>query len=112
MSLLRTSITAHEAIVTGSIANDGGAEVTETGFWYSPNATSEASEKNGIMVKASPTDANAEFSCKLEKLGTYTYYYVRTYARNKNGIAFSSSYATFTTLQADPDAGDNPTPDI
>ena len=111
-SVATESITAHEAIVTGSIANDGGAEVTETGFWYSPNATSEASEKNGIMVKASPTDANAEFSCKLEKLGTYTYYYVRTYARNKNGIAFSSSYATFTTLQADPDAGDNPTPDI
>ena len=69
-----------------------------------PNTT------NGKLIKSTQTTSNA-FSAKLTGLGTYTYYYVRAYAKNKNGIAFSSGYVTFTTLQSTPDPDDNPLPE-
>ena len=105
-----STITAHEAEVSGSIANNGGAEVTETGFWYSTQSNSTPNTTNGKLIKSTQTTSNA-FSAKLTGLGTYTYYYVRAYAKNKNGIAFSSGYVTFTTLQSTPDPDDNPLPE-
>lgn len=105
-------ITTREAVVSGSIANDGGAEVTETGFWYSTQNEYTATESNGTLVKSTATGDNNVFSAKLENLAPYTYYYVRCYARNKNGIAFSSSYTSFTTQQSVPDENDNILPEI
>lgn len=105
-----STITAHEAVVSGSIANNGGAEVVETGFWYSDQSSYDPDETNGKLVKSQQTTGNT-FSAKLTGLSTYTYYYVRTYAKNKNGIAFSSSYTTFTTLQSTPGQDDNPLPE-
>lgn len=104
-----STITAHEAEVSGSIANNGGAEIVETGFWYSDQSSSAPNATNGKLVKSQQATGSI-FSARLTGLGTYTYYYVRAYAKNKNGIAFSSSYITFTTLQSTPDQGDNPLP--
>lgn len=107
-SVTQESITAHTAEVSGSISYDGGAPITETGFWYSNKSAYEPDETNGKLVKAGTT--NAAFKVTLTGLGTHSYYYVRAYAKNKNGIAFSSSYTSFTTLQTTPEPDDNPTP--
>ncbi len=104
-----STITAHEAEVSGSIAHNGGADIVETGFWYSTQSSSTPNATNGKLVKSQQTTGSI-FSARLTGLGTYSYYYVRAYAKNKNGIAFSSGYITFTTLQSTPDQGDNPLP--
>lgn len=109
-SIEQSSVTAKTAVVTGTIAHNGGAEVTEQGFWYSDRSSSTPDETNGIFVKGQAA-GNGTFTATLSGLKAYTYYYVRAYAKNKNGIAFSSSYDSFTTLQTNPDSGDNPLPE-
>lgn len=108
-SVDQSSVTARTAEVTGTIAHNGGAEVTEQGFWYSDRSSSSPDETNGTLVKGRAA-ANNAFTATLNGLKAYTYYYVRAYAKNKNGIAFSSGYVSFTTLQTNPGQDDNPLP--
>lgn len=78
--------------LTGNVTNDGGASVVERGFCLntSPNPTIsnlKITNSNGLGV----------FSTVLTQLKEGTTYYVRAFALNAKGIAYSSEFK-FTTL--------------
>lgn len=79
--------------IEANIISDGGKSVTEVGIVYStsPNPTTT----NALIQHA----ANQEtFSVTLTNLTNGTKYYVRSYAKNSVGIAYSQ-VKEFTTLQ-------------
>ena len=108
-----TSVTVDDATVThegatfvGQLNSNGNADVTEVGFCWS-----EQSEPTlETASSAAATLDGTSFTLSVDGLGTYAYYYVRAYARNKNGVGYSYS-ATFRTQRAAPGAGDNRPPE-
>ena len=95
--------------MSANISNDGGASVTEVGFCWSEN------NSEPVIDEAKKNYAKAQvatnFSTKISGLKAATYYYVRAYAKNKNGISYSSGYSSFTTLTTTPGPDDNPLPE-
>lgn len=103
------NITASTADMWASISNDGGTGITEVGFcWSETNSEPEIDEAKKNYAKA-PTAT--QFSTRISGLKAATYYYVRAYARNKNGISYSSGHSNFTTLTTTPGPDDNPLPE-
>ena len=108
-----TSVTVDDATVThegatfvGQLNSNGNADVTEVGFCWS-----EQSEPTlETASSAAATLDGTSFTLSVDGLGAYAYYYVRAYARNKNGVGYSYS-ATFRTQRAAPGAGDNRPPE-
>lgn len=99
-----------KATFSASISYNGGADVSEVGFCWS-NSTSEPGIKdgNGKYAKAQ-LNSDGTFSLSISDLNPYTYYYVRAYAINKNGVAYSAGAATFTTDRDEPGGDDNQPP--
>lgn len=99
-----------KATFSASISYNGGADVSEVGFCWS-NSTSEPGikEGNGKYAKAQ-LNSDGTFSLNISDLNPYTYYYVRAYAINKNGVAYSAGAATFTTDRDEPGGDDNQPP--
>lgn len=82
------------AILNGNVTSDGGAPVTDRGFYYgtsqNPQTTgTQISEGNGIGVYSSPPSNNLT-------RGT-TYYFV-AYATNSAGTAYGNELSFTTTL--------------
>lgn len=77
-------ITAISAICEGKVTGDGGLEVTERGFCYSTTQYPQVSG-NHVTVGA----GMGSFSASLTQLTINTTYYVRAYATNKIGTAYS-----------------------
>ena len=103
------NVTANTADMSASISNDGGASVTEVGFCWSENNSEpviDEAKKNYTKAQVA-----TNFSTKISGLKAATYYYVRAYAKNKNGISYSSGYSSFTTLTTTPGPEDNPLPE-
>ena len=103
------NVTANTADMSASISNDGGASVTEVGFCWSENSSEpviDEAKKNYTKAQVA-----TNFSTKISGLKAATYYYVRAYAKNKNGISYSSGYSSFTTLTTTPGPDDNPLPE-
>ena len=84
-----SDITGVSFKVSSEIANNGGAEVTEKGFCYSTteNPTVESS-KNVVEGDA--------FETTIAELAPGTTYYVRAYATNSAGIAYSEQISVRT----------------
>ncbi len=87
-----TNITAYSAIVGGEIVNDGGEAVTERGVCYAGKT-----EPTTTDSKIASGEGVGIFSCMMEDLRPGTTYYARTYAINKQGIAYGNEIS-FTTL--------------
>ena len=88
-----TNITSSTAIANGEISDDGGSPVTERGICWdvTTNPTiygNHNSEGYGIGL----------FDSTMTQLSANTLYYVRAYAINTNGTAYSAN-VTFTTLK-------------
>jgi uncharacterized protein (TIGR02145 family) len=88
-----TSIGIDSVIVGGNITNDGGSSIVLRGVCYSntpnPNMGNMRTE-NGSGV--------GFFSTILRNLSPSTTYYVRSYAKNTNGVVVYGDEVTFTTL--------------
>lgn len=85
------SVTEAAALSGGSIASNGGTEVTARGICWStlPNPTisdNTSADSSGI----------AAFTCTMRNLSPSTTYYVRAYATNKNGTGYGPQ-VVFTT---------------
>lgn len=91
-----TDITSSTAIVHGEITFKGAPAYTERGFVYATkeNPTIEVSIEK---VTASVTE-DAQFSYMLKNLSLGVKYYVRAFAINGLGVAYSSNQETFTTV--------------
>lgn len=101
------------AIMYGKLTHDGGdgseeLDVTEVGFCWSENTSQPTLDNCNGMVKATLNEDNT-FTITATGLNAYTYYYIRAYAKNKNGVGYSS-YTTLRTKQTNPDGNDNPLP--
>lgn len=85
------NITTTTASLSASVTSDGGAEVTEKGFYYGTNnPPTEADTK--VVSAAAGTDITGE----LSGLTPNTRYYVRAFATNSQGTVMGS-VQVFTT---------------
>lgn len=112
-SVKEGSIGSTTATMEGKIASDGGdgseeLEISEVGFCWSEN-TSEPTIDKDSHVKATLDKESKTFTVNLTGLKAYTYYYVRAYAKNKNGVGYSY-YTTFRTERTTPGGDDNVPP--
>ena len=101
------------AIMYGKLTHDGGdgseeLDVTEVGFCWSENTYQPTLDNCSGMVKVTLNEDNT-FTITATGLKAYTYYYVRAYAKNKNGVGYSP-YTTLQTKQTNPGDSDNPLP--
>ncbi|KAA6351688.1 Extracellular endo-alpha-(1-_5)-L-arabinanase [termite gut metagenome] len=87
-----TKITATTATLSAIILNDGGSTIVERGFCWS--STEQKPDKKANSVKAEGFATS--FEGEIENLNVNTTYYVRAYAINNTGIAYSP-VINFTT---------------
>lgn len=87
-----TYFVATSLTLSATIEFDGGSEITERGFCYS--SRNEMPNINNDKVVAEGNSYN--FSAKLDGLLENTTYYVRAYAVNSKGVAYSDA-VVFTT---------------
>lgn len=84
------NVTHKSATFTASMLSDGNGTVSECGFVYSINPAPELTNHKIVCGNS------AEFSGRAASLLPSTTYYVRAYATNEKGTAFSEDYI-FTT---------------
>ena len=87
---------------SATISSDGGAKIDERGFVYSHTGTPTIEENEGIIKIDGTT---GEMSATMTGLIGYTTYYIRAYAHNKNGYAYSGT-TTAKTKKTDPSIDD------
>ncbi|MBO5676313.1 MAG: hypothetical protein J6S07_08345, partial [Bacteroidaceae bacterium] len=90
-------ITATSAIVTADVKDKGGESITEVGFYYSTEEIVDI--ESSVKVKKNYT-GNA-FSASLDELQIFADYYVKAYAVNSAGVAYSD-VVSFKTLASTP----------
>ena len=86
-------VDTHTAIVTGEVLSDGGENVVVRGVCWS-------TIHNPTICEYHTNDGEGvgEFTSRLTDLYPNTTYYVRAYAMNKKGVAYSEEIS-FTTLE-------------
>lgn len=89
-----TDITNTTATINANITADGGSTITERGVVYSSTNTNPT-VSSGTKLIVSGT--NVPFAANLTGLVENTLYYVRSYATNSYGTAYSAAN-TFTTF--------------
>ena len=92
-----SKISTDSATLTANVTDHGGETVSEVGFYYSTEESVDITK----AVKVSKTYTGSSFSASLSGLSIATTYYVKAYAVNSAGTAYSS-IATFTTLASAP----------
>ena len=90
-----SNITASTAVLTGEIVDDGYPKYYERGIVYSEQSMPTV-EQTLQRLTATMTDDNT-YSCQAVGLTLGKTYYVRAYAVNEVGVAYSSNQVSFTT---------------
>ncbi len=86
-----SDITINTAVCGGNVLNDGFAEVTERGICY---ATHE--EPTVFDYKVPGGEGLGLFQCRMSGLEMLTTYYVRAYAKNREGYAYGNEVSFVT----------------
>jgi len=94
-TLAATDVKAQSATINGEIVNAGTPAYTERGFVYS--LTPMPTVENTIKKITCPVNDNTKYSYTLKGLEIDKTYYVRAYATNGIGTAYSSNEVSFTT---------------
>ena len=87
-----TSVTSGTAQISVNITSDGGANITERGVVFSKSTSPDINDS-----KVTYPSSSSSFSVSLTNLDKATKYYVRAFAKNKNGTAYGNEL-NFTTL--------------
>ena len=96
------SLAPTQANVISSIISNGGAELTQQGFVYTPTATStDPTLATAGAISVTNTPAVGSFTNNLTNLTAGTAYTIKAYAINSAGTNYSLSQA-FSTLAAFP----------
>lgn len=95
-----TDITTTSATLNGEITDAGKPTYTERGFVYA--TTSIPTLENATKVTA-PYSTAKTYSCTIEKLTFGETYYVRAYASNIYGVAYSKNEIYFTPQETLPE---------
>lgn len=91
-----SGITTHKAIIAGNVSYDGGASVTERGFYISTNTTPAT---NGKKIQVG--NGVGMFNLALDSLLAKTKYYFVAYATNSVGTSYGDTLS-FTTSGNEP----------
>lgn len=91
-----TNVTENSATVGGSVANDGGANITERGIVWGLT-----SNPTIVDNKKSSGSGMGDFSVSLTDLDANSQYYIRAYAINSKGTAYGNQQQ-FTTEEGEP----------
>jgi hypothetical protein len=94
-----TSIAATSATLNGSVDADGGASVTNRGWYYKLDSTPTTADSQKVDSPATGTGAMSEALTGLLKNRLY---YVKAFATNSAGTTLSASAISFTTLSTTP----------
>lgn len=92
-TLMVTNITKTTAVLNGQIIQPGMPSYIERGFVY--NTSSLPTIENSIKRLRATTDNDMNFSTPVSDLVEGQTYYVRAYAQNLKGIAYSSNEVSF-----------------
>ena len=93
-----SSLSTSGATLNGTVTSDGGATLTERGFYWS-NGTPVTTGNNQLKVAGLAVGA---FSAPLSGLDVNTIYYYRTYAVNSVGPTLDNFEVSFYTLANTP----------
>lgn len=96
-TLAVTEIKSSSAVLNGEIINNGNPEYTERGFVYS--TSSMPTIENTIKKIICTIDGKSKYTYELNGLDLKVTYYVRAYASNSIGTAYSSNEMKFTTKE-------------
>lgn len=99
-TLAVTDITSSTATFNGEIIDAGTPAYSERGFVYSLN--SMPTIENTIAKLTSTMTSSKSFSYNAKELEYDKTYYIRAYAKNSKGIAYSSNEVKFTTPLTSP----------
>jgi uncharacterized protein (TIGR02145 family) len=78
-----SSISLNSAFCSGTITDDGGADITEAGICWATTAMPTADSSH-----ATAAAGVTEFTLQMTGLNPSSHYYVRAYAMNSKGIAY------------------------
>ena len=92
-----SAITSTSATFSSTVTDHGGETVSEVGFYYSTDETVDPA----TSVKVTQKYAKDAFTSQIADLAIFTKYYVKAYATNSAGTAYSVIYS-FTTLASTP----------
>ncbi|MBR5810660.1 MAG: hypothetical protein IKY36_04700 [Bacteroidales bacterium] len=92
-----SAITSTSATFSSTVTDHGGETVSEVGFYYSTDETVDPA----TSVKVTQKYAKDVFTSQIADLAIFTKYYVKAYATNSAGTAYSVIYS-FTTLASTP----------
>ena len=81
-----TNVTSTGATLNGNVTDDGGATVTERGFFYSTDPSDLGIFISGTQVTSG--SGTGDYSVNITGLSVGTTYYYRAYATNAAGTAF------------------------
>lgn len=90
-------ITSASATVLSTITNNGKGDIISRGVVYGTTPT--VTVENGTKVES--TDNTSEFTTQLSGLEMATKYYVRAFAVNEVGIAYSNPVSFYTIYEGD-----------
>lgn len=90
-----SEVASSSAMASGTIKYIGDSKVSSHGFcWSSENASPDVNDETVELGDASDVKS---FSAKITGLKPATQYYIRAYAINSSGIAYSTKVESFTT---------------
>lgn len=93
-----TNISATTATLNGQIVTSGYPLYTERGFVYSTSSIPSSGVDASLPRVTAPISDKATFSTNIDGLTLGVSYYVRAYAVNSEGTAYSSNQVAFTTV--------------
>ena len=94
-----SNISYTSARASGEVLSDGGSPVTARGICWGTTLN----PSSGSVHTVNCGSGLGEFSCTLTNLAPGTCYYVRTFATNSSGTAYSDSISFFTLSPAAPE---------
>jgi hypothetical protein len=90
-----TEVGTGEAVLNGSVTNNGGGEITEYGFYWG------TTDNPTTILKVGTTDISGSFSTTLGDLDEETTYYYKAYAVNSKGTGYGE-VKSFKTNKSEP----------
>lgn len=91
-----TSITSTSMTIQGNVGSDGGASITERGFYFGTSTTATSNTKYTV------TGTVGNMSRSMTSLSSSTTYYVFAYATNSAGTTIASMVTVATSAPARP----------
>ena len=89
-----TEVGTGEAVLNGSVTDNGGGEISEYGFYWG------TTDNPTTILKVGTTDISGSFSTTLGDLDEETTYYYKAYAVNSKGTGYGEVNSFTTKNQA------------